>query len=117
MVDQCVGLAHLSGGIRVVLGDHLGFASLVVGVVGVAITILWPTKRRVGYVCLAGAFLVCVCWGWSASRSKPDEGHIQRVPTSPVITQRDTDGTCSNIVAGHDVKVDCSEKDNGKPQN
>lgn len=37
-------------------------------------------------------------------------------PSAPVITQTDKGGKCTNVVAGRDANVDCSEKDNGKPQ-
>jgi hypothetical protein len=54
------------------LGDNLGFAGLIFGVAGVGITILWPTKRPIGYVCIAVAVLIAVCWGIiSLRKEKP----------------------------------------------
>ena len=45
------------------LGDHLGFAGLILGVAGLGITILWPAKRWIGVACLLVAALLGFCWG------------------------------------------------------
>lgn len=54
------------------LGDNLGFAGLVLALLGIGITILWPTKRWIAYACFSIALVLCACWGLIAYRaSKP----------------------------------------------
>lgn len=70
------------------LGDHLGFAGIVVGLVGIALTILWPTKRWVGALCLAAAVMLGVLWGglaYQSWRHPSAEGLTPKTvqPTSP----------------------------------
>lgn len=48
------------------LGDHLGFAGVVLAVAGIGIAILWPAKRWIGVVCLVVAVLLGFCWGGMA---------------------------------------------------
>lgn len=54
---------------HVQLGDHLGFAGILVGLVGIALTILWPTKRWVGFLCLLAAVVLGILWGGMAYES------------------------------------------------
>jgi hypothetical protein len=51
------------------LGDHLGFAGVVLAAAGIGIAILWPSKRWIGVVCLVVAVLLVICWGEMAYRS------------------------------------------------
>ena len=61
------------------LGDNLGFAGLILALVGIGVTIMWPTKRWIAYLCFIFAFLLCVCWGVMAYRSSSsDKVEIQR---------------------------------------
>jgi len=78
------------------LGDHLGFAGVVLGVAGLGITILWPAKRWIGYVCLVIAGLLGICWGgmayWSwrhpsVEHSTPAETTPASNPTSTLLVQ------------------------------
>ena len=57
------------------LGDHLGFAGIVLGLIGIGVTIMWPTKRWIGVLCLVSAGLVLVIWGVKAYR----ESHSEQV--------------------------------------
>jgi len=47
------------------LGDRLGFAGLIAGIFGLGITILWPTRRWIGYACLVVAVVLAAFWGFS----------------------------------------------------
>ena len=44
-------------------GDRLGIAGLIIGIAGVGVTILWPTKRFIGVVCIIFAAALLVGWG------------------------------------------------------
>src|SRR5260370_14470612 len=44
------------------LGDRLGIAGLVVALLGIGITILWPEKKWVGWLCLGVAGLLILLW-------------------------------------------------------
>lgn len=44
------------------LGDRLGIVGLILALVGLAVTILWPTKRWIGYVSLTGAGILLLWW-------------------------------------------------------
>lgn len=45
------------------LGDRLGVAGLILSFIGLGITILWPTKRWIGWTCVAVAAVLCLAWG------------------------------------------------------
>jgi hypothetical protein len=45
------------------LGDRRGFAGLILALVGIAITILWPTARGIGWIAIAAAVGLGICWG------------------------------------------------------
>ena len=45
------------------LGDRLGFAGLLVAVIGVGLVYLWPDKRWIGWVCVGIAALLATSWG------------------------------------------------------
>jgi hypothetical protein len=46
------------------LGDRLGIVGLIMAIFGIAITILWPDKKWVGWTFLAVGILACLGWGW-----------------------------------------------------
>jgi len=69
------------------LGDHLGFAGIVTGLVGVGLALRYPQKRWIGTVFLVLALLLGSGWGVLAYR----EAHeIVRVPpqTQPLTPQK-----------------------------
>jgi hypothetical protein len=45
-------------------GDRLGLAGLIMALIGTAVTILWPTKRWIGWTCLLIALGLVGTWGW-----------------------------------------------------
>ena len=74
------------------LGDHLGFAGIVVALIGIALTIIWPTKRWVGVLCLVAAALLGIVWGemtYQSSRhptpSEPSAIGIDWSDPAPII--------------------------------
>jgi hypothetical protein len=83
------------------LGDHLGFAGLFVGLVGIALTILWPAKRLVGVLCLVAAAVLGILWGvmtyesWrhpSVESSLPETTPPKNLPqTSPTQPQQSSE--------------------------
>jgi hypothetical protein len=44
------------------LGDRLGFVGILLALIGIAITLLWPTKRWIGWVCLVLAGILGLSW-------------------------------------------------------
>jgi hypothetical protein len=54
------------------LGDHLGFAGLAMALIGIAIAVLWPNKRWIGYLCLVGAVGLLIWWGTLAYKAKTE---------------------------------------------
>ena len=112
------GLALFAGALGHGTWRSSGFAGIVIGLAAGAVMYLWPAKRWIGYCMFAGAFLLCGYWGWTARKSSIEARNPQQraVAPVPVVIQKDEGGDCSNIVAGHDAKIDCAEKDNGEPQ-
>jgi hypothetical protein len=52
------------------LGNRLGIAGLIVALLGLGITILYPTKRWIGYVCFIFAGILGVYWGISEYQAR-----------------------------------------------
>jgi hypothetical protein len=67
------------------LGDNLGFAGLIIAVIGIGVTILWPTKRWIGYGCFVLTGLLGICWGVMAyqSRHKPTDQSPNKAAVAP----------------------------------
>jgi hypothetical protein len=55
------------------LGDRLGIAGLILALVALGITIMWPTKRPIAYVCFAIAAILCGWWAIAELRAKHEE--------------------------------------------
>lgn len=73
------------------LGDHLGFAGIVMGLIGIGITILWPTARWIGYACLVAALVLGGFWYSLAHRGSLETTATASKPTvadprSPLVT-------------------------------
>jgi hypothetical protein len=51
-------------------GDRLGWVGLIVALLGIAVAVLWPSQRWIGWVCLAAAGLLGVGWVWHELRSQ-----------------------------------------------
>jgi len=49
--------------------DRLGWIALIIALIGIAITILWSTKRWIGWVSLCLAAVLGVVWGWLEVRA------------------------------------------------
>ena len=68
------------------LGDHLGFAGVFLAVAGLGITILWPSKRWIGVICLVLAVVLGSCWGgmayWSWRHPSVESSTPKTVPPS-----------------------------------
>jgi hypothetical protein len=63
------------------LGDHIGVAGILIGLIGLALTFLFPTKRWIGWVVLAFAVILCVLWLCLTLRSRKEEtGHAEKLP-------------------------------------
>jgi hypothetical protein len=58
------------------LGDNLEFAGVALALIGIAITILWPTKKWIGYIALGLGLLTLVYWGYRWFTEKPQETKV-----------------------------------------
>jgi hypothetical protein len=63
------------------LGDRLAFVGLIVAFAGVGITILWATKRWIGWACIFVAVIVCIVWGVLEYRTHPEIVTQKVLPT------------------------------------
>jgi hypothetical protein len=75
--------------------------------------------RKIVTSILAVAVIVAICLvGWKVHKDQKGAAEVTHEPSSipPIIIQNGKEDTCSNIVAGKEVKVDCPtvEKDNEK---
>jgi hypothetical protein len=75
------------------LGDHLGFAGIILGLVGLGLTFLWPTKRWIGYVAIGLAVICGLKWGMLTC----NEAH-ENVSEAPFSV--DIEGTFMKAVPG-----------------
>lgn len=50
------------------VGDHLGFASLIVSLLAIGIAILWSSKKSIGYSAIALAIVLCGYWIFRSTR-------------------------------------------------
>ena len=64
-------------------GDQLGLAGLIVGLLGIGVTILWPSQRWIGYICLVLALFLACAWGILEIRYRFDN----RSSPSPTVQQ------------------------------
>jgi hypothetical protein len=46
------------------LGDRLGWGGLILALLGIAVAILWPDKKWIGWLSLCSAGVLLVAWGW-----------------------------------------------------
>jgi hypothetical protein len=46
------------------LGDRMGILGAILGLIALAVTILWPDKKWVGWLSLAGAVVLLIGWGY-----------------------------------------------------
>jgi hypothetical protein len=88
-----------------VLGDHLGFAGLVVAVLGIGLTILWPTKRWIAYVCFGFAVILGSCWAlaaWQLKRAENGAKSPSSATSQPSIpAQRQSAQSSSSMPTGN----------------
>jgi hypothetical protein len=104
------------------MGDHLGWAGLLLALVGLALTYLLPNKRWIGYVCLTLALAVGCLWWVFAHRVAEDvvsAPAAQDPPTrSPTIIQNSVNSDCSNLAASQRAEANCElkEKNDHKDQ-
>ena len=66
------------------LADRLGWIALIMAFLGLGITILWPTRRPIGWISLAiGAILGCV-WAWleyhPPHKNEPELAVVKKEP-------------------------------------
>jgi hypothetical protein len=47
-----------------VLGDRLGLVGVILALLGIAFTYLWPDKKWIGWLSLSVAVLLIAMWGW-----------------------------------------------------
>jgi hypothetical protein len=80
------------------LGDALGFAGLVIALIGIAVTILWP-KRWAGYISLVAAALLVICWGFTWYKAKRQASSVTASIRSAVIAFGT--GTCSLFMTSY----------------
>jgi hypothetical protein len=89
------------------LSNRLGLAGLIVALIGIGVTIMWPTKRWVANVAFGLAFLLCGYWGITEYRAfvSPVPPPVRK--SSPTVT---VNGDCSNgnTGDGNTISVDCS---------
>ncbi|MGA8775870.1 MAG: hypothetical protein WB536_15865, partial [Terriglobales bacterium] len=46
------------------LGDRLGLVGVILALLGIAFTYLWPDKKWIGWISLSMAVLLVGTWGW-----------------------------------------------------
>lgn len=46
------------------LGDRMGILGAILALIALAVTILWPDRKWVGWISLAGAVALLLGWGW-----------------------------------------------------
>lgn len=68
------------------LGDRLGIAGLIVGVIAIAVPFLWPTKKWIGKLSLAVAGALVVGWGVLEYWAKPEMQPAQSASTAQAST-------------------------------
>jgi hypothetical protein len=61
--------------------DRLGWVALIMAFVGIAITILWPTKRWIGWASLGLAVVLGVVWAWIEFRPRPAKHEVGSAAT------------------------------------
>ena len=87
--------------------DRLGWAALVMTFIGIAITILWPTKRWIGWTSLAIALVLAGAWAWPEFRPKKKEAipdiSVVISGSTPVIS--DVHGTKDYVLMNVDTKI------------
>jgi hypothetical protein len=74
------------------LGDHLGFLGVVLALVGIAIAVLWPTRKWIGWTCLGLAAIVLVLWGINWFRVGEVEPNLQATLIVDAAHQKRVDG-------------------------
>ncbi len=50
------------------LGDRLGLAGLVMALIGIAVAILWPDNKWIGWISFSAALILAVAWAWMEGR-------------------------------------------------
>jgi hypothetical protein len=64
------------------LGDHLGFAGLILALIGIGVAFLWPEKRWIGYLALIAAAILFISWGILASRKGEPSSSARNIERS-----------------------------------
>jgi hypothetical protein len=100
------------------LGDHLGFAGLVLGVLGAAVTILWSSKRWIGWTCLVIAVVLISAWAWLALRYKPNDQKIEKPHVQESVPEKPVEKKPADPSGGkkHIEKTSPSETHSGVPE-
>jgi hypothetical protein len=67
------------------LGDRLGAAGLIMCLIGLGITILWPTKRWIGWISLGLGLLLGLGWGFlEMGAKKRDDSKVEVKKAEPL---------------------------------
>jgi hypothetical protein len=67
------------------LGDRLGVWGLIVALLGIAASILWPDKKWIGWLCLTAAVSLLAMWLWFEFRLQIPNFY-QKYPTKSTLT-------------------------------
>jgi hypothetical protein len=49
---------------EIAFGERLGLAGLIMALVAIAVPILWPDKKVIGWLCLLAVFVLAIWWLW-----------------------------------------------------
>ena len=82
------------------LSDRLGFAGLIIALVGIGVTIRWPTKRWVANVVFGLAFLLCGYWAVAEYRSHVSHVSPVALPATKPSAAVTVNGDCSSGNSG-----------------
>jgi cadmium resistance protein CadD (predicted permease) len=103
------------------MGDHLGWAGLILGLVSLALTYLLPNKKWIGYIGLLFAAITLGMWCFFAHKAagspRPPAQSVAAPSLPTIVIQDSQDSDCTNIAAGRDADVNGTSKDKNDPHN
>lgn len=89
------------------IGDRLGIAGLILGLIGIALMYLWPNKKWIGWVALISAMALGVAWSVAELTNKISVAKhnelVEKPPSAPApapVIQTQIKGVCQEVADG-----------------